>query len=119
MKNNKQDRQNPEEACGVKASGVTGGRGKDKGLKAGKLKYVYRAIKPPAPSTHTPIRTPTHIPLSHHHKSPHEINDSALEHSFSALTLLTFCTRQLWSALRSLSDFSRLASARVLLFAFF
>ena len=78
MKNNKQDRQNPEGACGVKASGVIGGRGKDKGLKPGKLKYVYRAIKPPAPSTQTPIHTPTHIPLSHHHKSPHKINDSSL-----------------------------------------
>ena len=28
--------------------------------------------------------------------------DSSLEHSFSALALLTFCTRQFWSALMSL-----------------
>ena len=45
MKNNKQDRQNPEGACGVKASGVIGGRGKDKGLKPGKLKYVYDILR--------------------------------------------------------------------------
>ena len=31
---------------------------------------------------------------------------------FSALALLTFCTRQFWSALMSLSDFLRLASVR-------
>ena len=86
--------------------------GKDKGLNPGKLNYVYRAIKSPASSTQTPIHTPTHIPLSHHHKSLHEIKDSSLEHSFSALTLLTFHTGQFWSALMSLSDFLRLASVR-------
>ena len=69
MKNNKQDRQNPEGACGVKASGVIGGRGKDTGLKPGKLKYVYRATESPAPSTQAPIHTPTHITITPPQKS--------------------------------------------------
>ena len=84
MKNNKPDRHNPEEACGVKASGLTGGRGK--GLKPGKLKYVYRAIKPPAPSTQTPIHTPTHITITPPQKSSWD------KWFFSRAQLLSFNT---------------------------
>ena len=45
--------------------------------------------------------------------------DSSLEHSFSALALLTFCTRQFWSALMSLwfLEISK-CQKRVLSFAF-
>jgi len=64
MKNNEQDRQNPEAACGVRASGVIGGRGKDKELKPGKLKYVYRAIESPAPQHTGPS---THPNTYHYH----------------------------------------------------
>ena len=57
MKNNKPDRQNPEEACGVKASGLTGGR---EGAKTWKTKAMYTEQLNLLPPAHRPQYTPQH-----------------------------------------------------------